>query len=355
MLQLLFRLYRAQAPYNEYPQLLGLLLKLLNGELAWSTRREVLKVLGIMGALDPHVHKRNQQSLQGPLGDGTRTTNDAGLHIQSSDELPMDLWPSFATSEAYFSTVAINYLVRILRDPSLSSYHQKVVGSLMLIFKSMGLGCVPYLPKVLPDFFYTIRTCEDTLKEFITWKLGTLVSIVPQNYGHHSVSQQLIVLFMDPWRYLPIILQCCIQVLSDAERCNDYTYVRDILRTLEVFGGTLDGHMHLLLPSLIRLFKVDAFVDIRRAPIKTLIRLIPHVQVNDARLRAAREASQRSSKEDWAEWMRNFSLELLKESPSPALRTCARLAQLQPFVGRDLFTAGFVSYWSQIHESRQLL
>lgn len=32
------------APYNEYPELLGLLLKLLNGELAWSTRREVLKV-----------------------------------------------------------------------------------------------------------------------------------------------------------------------------------------------------------------------------------------------------------------------------------------------------------------------
>ncbi|GKA36368.1 retrotransposon protein, putative, ty1-copia subclass [Tanacetum coccineum] len=42
-------------PYNEYPQLLGLLLKLLNGELAWSTR-----LLGIMGALDPHVHKREQ-------------------------------------------------------------------------------------------------------------------------------------------------------------------------------------------------------------------------------------------------------------------------------------------------------
>jgi FKBP12-rapamycin complex-associated protein len=32
------------APYNEYPPLLGLLLKLLNGELEWSTRLEVLKV-----------------------------------------------------------------------------------------------------------------------------------------------------------------------------------------------------------------------------------------------------------------------------------------------------------------------
>ncbi|KAK1436478.1 hypothetical protein QVD17_02258 [Tagetes erecta] len=489
-------------PYNEYPLLLGLLLKLLNGELAWSTRREVLKVLGIMGALDPHVHKRNQQSLPGPLGDGTRATSDAGPHIQSSDELPMDLWPSFATSEDYFSTVAINSLVRILRDPSLSSYHQKVVGSLMFIFKSMGLGCVPYLPKVLPDFFHTIRTCEDSLKEFITWKLGTLVSIVRQHIRKylpellsliselwssfslpaanrpvhgppilHLVEQLCLALNDEFRRYLPVILPCCIQVLSDAERCNDYTYVRDILRTLEVFGGTLDEHMHLLLPALIRLFKVDASIDIRRAAIKTLIRLIPRVQVtghisalvhhlklvldgkndelrkdavdalcclahalgedftifipsihkllvkhrlrhkefeeiegrlqrrgplvlgsvaaqksirqppvevisdplsdmendpyedvhkqlkvhqvNDGRLRAAGEASQRSTKEDWAEWMRHFSIELLKESPSPALRTCARLAQLQPFVGRELFAAGFVSCWSQLHESSQ--
>ncbi|KAH0781428.1 hypothetical protein KY290_001026 [Solanum tuberosum] len=51
--------------------------------------------------------------------------------------------------------------------------------------------------------------------------------------------------------------------------------------------------------------------------------------VNDGRLRTASEASQRSTKEDWEEWMRHFSFELLKESPSPALRTCARLAQLQ--------------------------
>lgn len=56
--------------------------------------------------------------------------------------------------------------------------------------------------------------------------------------------------------------------------------------------------------------------------------LLP-LQVNDVRLRTAGEASQRSTKEDWAEWMRHFSIELLKESPSPALRTCTRLAQLQ--------------------------
>lgn len=34
--------------------------------------------------------------------------------------------------------------------------------------------------QVLPDLFYTLRTCEDGLKEFITRKLGTLVFIVRQ-------------------------------------------------------------------------------------------------------------------------------------------------------------------------------
>ncbi|KAJ6692351.1 ATAXIA TELANGIECTASIA MUTATED ATM -RELATED [Salix purpurea] len=492
-------------PYNEYPQLLGLLLKFLNGELLWSTRREVLKVLGIMGALDPLVHKRNQQSLPGSHGEVARAASDSGQHIPSMDELPMDLWPSFATSEDYYSTVAINSLMRILRDPSLASYHQKVVGSLMFIFKSMGLGCVPYIPKVLPDLFHIVRTCDDYLKDFITWKLGTLVSIVRQHIRKylpellsliselwssfsfpaairpsrgfpvlHLVEQLCLALNDEFRRHLPVILPSCIQVLSDAERCNDYTYVLDILHTLEVFGGTLDEHMHLLLPALIRLFKVDASVDIRRAAIKTLTRLIPCVQVtghisalvhhlklvldgkndelrkdavdalcclahalgedftifipsihklllkhrlqhkefeelegrlrrreplilgstaaqrlsrrlpvevvsdplndmendpyddgvdmqrhlsghqvNDNQLRTAGEASQRSTKEDWAEWMRHLSIELLKESPSPALRTCARLAQLQPFVGRELFAAGFVSCWAQLNEASQ--
>ncbi|KAJ6964976.1 serine/threonine-protein kinase TOR isoform X2 [Populus alba x Populus x berolinensis] len=492
-------------PYIEYPQLLGLLLKLLNSELGWTTRREVLKVLGIMGALDPHVHKRNQQNLPGSHGEVARAASDSGQHIPSMDELPLDLWPSFATSEDYYSTVAINSLMRILRDPSLASYHQRVVGSLMFIFKSMGLGCVPYLPKVLPDLFHTVRTCDDCLKDFITWKLGTLVSIVrqhirkylpellsliselwssfslpapirpPRGFPVLHLVEQLCLALNDEFRkHLPVILPCCIQVLSDAERCNDYSYVLDILHTLEVFGGTLDEHMHLLLPALIRLFKVDASVDIRRAAIKTLTRLIPCVQVtghisalvhhlklvldgkndelrkdavdalcclahalgedftifipsihklllkhrlrhkefeeiegrlrrrepiilgstaaqrlsrqlpmevisdplndmdndpyedgidmqrhlrgyqvNDGRLRTAGEASQRSTREDWAEWMRHLSIELLKESPSPALRTCARLAQLQPFVGRELFAAGFVSCWAQLNEASQ--
>ena len=53
----------------------------------------------------------------------------------------------------------------------------------------------------------------------------------------HLVEQLCLALNDEFRRHLPVILPSCIQVLSDAERCNDYTYALDILHTLEVFGG----------------------------------------------------------------------------------------------------------------------
>ena len=47
-------------PYLEYPQLLGVLLRMLS-EGTPVVRREVMKVLGIIGALDPHTHKVGAQ------------------------------------------------------------------------------------------------------------------------------------------------------------------------------------------------------------------------------------------------------------------------------------------------------
>ncbi|KAK6784208.1 hypothetical protein RDI58_017662 [Solanum bulbocastanum] len=76
----------------------------------------------------------------------------------------------------------------------------------------------------------------------------------------HLVEQLFLALNDEFRKYLPDILLCSIQVLSDTERFNDYTYVIPILHTLEVFG-------------------VDSLVEVRRDAIKTLTRLILCVQV----------------------------------------------------------------------------
>uniref|UniRef100_A0A0D9WE66 Serine/threonine-protein kinase TOR n=1 Tax=Leersia perrieri TaxID=77586 RepID=A0A0D9WE66_9ORYZ len=370
------------SPYNEYPPLLGLLLKLLNGELEWSTRLEVLKVLGIMGALDPHAHKRNQHKLPGQHREVLRPTMETAQHIVSMEELPTDFWPSFSASEDYYST-------------------------------SMGLGCVPYLPKVLPELFRAVRMCEDGgLKEFITWKLGTLVSIVRQHIRKYL--QEILSLVSELWTssfslpapnrtvqgpqaspVLHLVEQLCL-ALNDEFRINNDDIRKDAAEALCCLAHALGEDFTIFVSSIHKLLvkhhlryrKWDEIENqlLRREPlisenlsVQKYTQCPPDVisdplddfdgvpseeadeaqrqprshQVNDVRLRSAGEASQRSTREDWAEWMRHFSIALLKESPSPALRTCARLAQLQPSVGRELFAAGFASCWAQMNETSQ--
>jgi FKBP12-rapamycin complex-associated protein len=80
---------------------------------------------------------------------------------------------------------------------------------------------------------------------------------------------------------------------------------------------------------------------------------VKKLKANETNLRKAWEASQRSTKEDWAEWIRRFSVELLRESPSPALRSCLSLAQVYHALARELFNSSFVSCWTELHEQYQ--
>ena len=77
------------------------------------------------------------------------------------------------------------------------------------------------------------------------------------------------------------------------------------------------------------------------------------IVVNQQHLKNAWDSSQKSTREDWQEWIRRFSVELLKESPSPALRACASLAGIYQPLARDLFNAAFVSCWTELFDQYQ--
>lgn len=51
-------------------------------------------------------------------------------------------------NEDYYPTVAIDALMRILKDSSLSVHHTAAVQAVMYIFKTLGLKCVSFLPIV---------------------------------------------------------------------------------------------------------------------------------------------------------------------------------------------------------------
>ena len=75
---------------------------------------------------------------------------------------------------------------------------------------------------------------------------------------------------------------------------------------------------------------------------------------NPVHLKASWDATGKSTKEDWQEWMRRFSVTVLTESPNQALRACAALASIYSPLARELFNSAFVSCWGDLFEPYQV-
>lgn len=65
------------------------------------------------------------------------------------------------------------------------------------------------------------------------------------------------------------------------------------------------------------------------------------------------QRSSRITKEDWLEWLRAFNIDLIKESPSLALRSCFPIAQTCNNVARELFNPAFLSCWNDLSADDQ--
>ncbi|KAJ2349704.1 phosphatidylinositol kinase- protein kinase tor1, partial [Coemansia sp. RSA 2671] len=78
------------------------------------------------------------------------------------------------------------------------------------------------------------------------------------------------------------------------------------------------------------------------------------LEVNENMLRLSWDVPQRMLRENWDDWMNKFSVELIRQSSSPALRACLGLAPKHPKLSGELFNAAFISCWNEISaEHRQ--
>jgi len=74
------------------------------------------------------------------------------------------------------------------------------------------------------------------------------------------------------------------------------------------------------------------------------------LHVNQTKLNRAWDVTDKNTSDEWTEWARRLSVELLRESPSPALRACSAVAQMYNQLAKELFNAAFVSCWSVFTE-----
>lgn len=459
-------------PYLDHPHLLDLLVNIIKTEQQSSLRREAIKLLGILGALDPYKHQTIETSSDLSTHNEVIAVSDVALIMQG-------LTPS---NEEYYPTVVMNTLMyNVLRDNSLAQYHSAVIEAIVTIFKTLGLKCVPFLGQIVPTFVAIIRGAPQARLEAYFNQLAILVSIVRQHIRPYT--KELVALVKDFWdinekvqatvlllvdalskslegefkvdilQILPLMMK-----VLDTDKTPRRVATEKVLHSILVFGQPAEEHMWLILPKLVKTFQryltptatrkacidtigkisrqvnisdyagllVHSLTDILRhkekelkqaaydclcalmyqmgpdfepyipAVKKVLVQSqIPHhnfdvivaklmngeplpqdlspdeqygafgddttltnpdqrkLPVNQEHLKNSWEASQKSTREDWQEWLRRFSIELLKESPSNALRACAGLAALYSPLAKDLFNAAFVSCWTELYEQYQ--
>lgn len=280
-------------PYSTYPYLLGMLISILKSEQVPGIRKQTVKLLGVLGALDPYKHNQLLQSgsddLQVALG------NDQG-----SPDIPLSMSPA---SDDYYPTVAIAALMKILRDPSLSMHHTAVIQAVMYIFKTLGLKGVPFLPQIMPNFFAMMRSCPPSILEFHFQQLGNLVTTVKQHirnwlpevfqmvrdFWNVSASIQITIIALvesvaqamdGEFRgYIPHLLPLLLQVFdSDATERKQPT--ARVLHAMTVLGRNLDDSLHLVIPAMVRVIENrDVSPDVQRAAAHSLGQLCRKVNL----------------------------------------------------------------------------
>ncbi|EIW79336.1 atypical PIKK FRAP protein kinase [Coniophora puteana RWD-64-598 SS2] len=281
-------------PLIDYPQLLPLLGRILRTESLPHVRREVVKVLGILGALDPYKRKTKPEE---------EVANETSPFTVNA--VALSHTGSVTASDDYYQSVVISSLLAVLKDSSLTTHHVTVIEAIMNIFKTQGLKCVTFLPQIIPAFTTVARTASSRLQEFHLQQLAILVGIIKQHVRNYMPT--IFGLVTELWENIPLQLPIVslIEALGkalDAEfkpflptilphllkafdgeltdkRMNTHIKIFDSFLT---FGSNIEEYLHLVIPVIVKSAeRSDGSISLRKKAIQTIAHLSQRVNFSD--------------------------------------------------------------------------
>ncbi|KAJ2807852.1 phosphatidylinositol kinase- protein kinase tor1 [Coemansia guatemalensis] len=200
-------------PYTEHPQLFGLLAGILRGHVDATTRQEVMRTIGALGAIDPHTFaaasepsrasraavEANGGAEGDAAGDGAgdarrRRRQRRRRHArpqpnvmtvfnneQAPDkmigDIPTNAYGAAFSSDAYYTAVSVNALVQILYDPADGGAHQEATQALIYMFAPQKNACAPFLKRVLEAILHALDVAPSGGHVFYVLNLTRLVEI----------------------------------------------------------------------------------------------------------------------------------------------------------------------------------
>lgn len=284
-------------PYVDYPQLLPTLIGIIKTEQTGSLRKETVKLLGILGALDPYKYQQISEA-----SPDIHHINE----VQKPTDVSLLMQGMTPSHEDYYQTVVIHTLLEnIIKEPSLAQYHSAAIEAIVIIFKTLGLRCVPFLGQIIPALLAVIRSTPISRLESHFNQLAILITIVKQHIRRFL--PQIIEVIREFWdasyqvqttvlsvveaismslegefkKYLapliPLMLDTLENDISPGRRPSER-----ILHSFLIFGLSGEEYMHLIIPVIVRLFdRIQSPTALRKSAIDTLAKLSRQVNVSD--------------------------------------------------------------------------
>ncbi|KAI9505407.1 armadillo-type protein [Coemansia spiralis] len=462
-------------PYLQYPQIFAMLTDMLKSEPDSDVRLEVVRVIGALGAIDPHKYR-------GAL----ETAPDAYSRVGRSSA---NVYGKTFTCDEHYTSVTVGVLLSILDDVSDTASDQYAVQALISMFVILKNACAPYLERVIPAILHAMRLSPLKQPEFFIRNLARLASInkslirsyaapllelyeidesisdqqkaalidlievlddaLSGNFGQHistvlsfliavisantseslHITQralyalQIISPSVESYLYLvvPRLISLldltltpistikadleCISTIVSATDCSSFasrivlTLVRmlqskqsqpvqtDIMDTLCTLMENIQDRFVVFMPTISAVIKTRNLEEHAKykeysrqlftgqlvlnasQPVKPALRStsLPNESnyeagdsnsseqyVDESLLKRAWRTRIRMTKDDCIGWLNNLFVELLQQSPSPALRACStNLAVKIPKLINELFNIAFVSCWTVLSEQNQ--
>ncbi|EGT60375.1 hypothetical protein CAEBREN_03943 [Caenorhabditis brenneri] len=297
-------------PYRDYPTLLDDLLRILKTVMSNTMRRECIKTLGILGAIDPYTHK----VFTGSVLSSTAISTALSLPITETDSKDprQDIihWFNYekCTLEEFYPAITIANLMLMMQDEDSQSYAE-IAQAIVTIFRSLGDMAPLYTEQVVPRLIEVCKRAtasnnRASLREFFLQQLSIFVAIIKKHAAPYMPA--IFTIIADAWKEDISVKMVVIQVLTEMGTAigNDFSkytgelipYLLTVLQTdktkeriltvkvmesIRPLTHCIVQHLHLVLPPLlIILDDVSLKLCIRETALDTVLHMTQQVDVS---------------------------------------------------------------------------
>ncbi len=267
-------------PFVRFPTMLTSLLQVVRSDPDKGVREEVLRLIGIVGALDPEMYNEKRQETS---------------KLETKADFSEVAFTSANFSPEFYARIAISALTDILKDSQAPILQKTVVQALVTIFRSLGARkTISYLNEVIPLILALLRQKDASVSDFVLQELGSLVTqtglfigpfmteilqLLFPMWGTTSFPLALVLIqqvassFGDEFtRFVPLIFPRLFSVLRDEQAPPPHRQA--VLTLLLSFKFSLLNYTHFLAPALAELILVP---DMVRPAIYALISFVQYL------------------------------------------------------------------------------